>query len=176
LAFEPGEWAHIPTFQKPEVPPVVKAQKVVVGVGFIPFGLPGLLKDNHADADVILIFPFPPGAPHVQRNWKFVTEIDSVSQLRDDRSIRRIDVNDVPGCFLEIESITHQGAAKTVFAPYGPKPHSVAMCLFSVAHDCDVFYTQPRFYHPEYSFGRAMENGLPKGSAYLIKCAGKQLY
>jgi hypothetical protein len=176
LAFEPGEWAHIPTFQSLDVPPLKKAEKVIVGVGFIPFGLPGLLKDNHADADVVLIFPFPPGAPHVQRNWQFVTEIDSVSQLGDDRNIRRIHINDMPACYCEIDATSNNGSSRTVFAPYGPKPHSLAMCLFSIAHECDVFYTQPRFYHPEYSSGIALENGRPKGTAYLVKLDGAMLY
>jgi hypothetical protein len=177
LAFEPGDWAHLPTYQSMDVPPVKKAEKVIVGVGFIPFGLPTLLKDNHADADVVLIFPFPPGAPSAQRTWKFVAEIENVAPLRDDRNIRRVDVADLPACYGEICALTDNGQKKTVFAPYGPKAHAAAMALFALKHGSDVFYTQPRYYHPEYTTGTAYDaEGRPKGSAYLVKRAGQALY
>ena len=176
LAYEPDNWAQLPTFQTLNVETNAKTDCVVVGVGFVPFGLPGLLRHDYSGAKVMLILPFPPGPPQAQRTWQFVYEIERECKLADDRQIVRVNAYDVAGCFDEINAITECGAKKTILAPYGPKPHSLAMCLYAIARDADVFYTQPRFYHPRYSSGIKRNADGPEGYAYALKLDGRNLY
>lgn len=180
LAFEPQEWSHLPLFQQESAPPAPRCSRVIVGVGFLPFRLPELLKHDYqdADAEIILILPFPPGPPQFQRNWQFVHEIDKACQLKHDRQIIRIDAYDVPGCFDRIAALADEvGAGETIFAPFGPKVHSLAMCLYASKFGCDVYYTQPKHYHPRYSEGiRRTPSGKPETYAYSLKLSGRTLY
>lgn len=176
LASEPQDWAVLPGFQKEEAPPTPKCIRVIVGVGFLPFRLPDLLKHDYQGAEVTLVLPFPPGPPQFQRNWRFIHEIEKTCPLKDERQIIRIDAQDASRCFDHLCSLTKEGVEDTVLAPFGPKPHSLGMCLFAIKYNCDVYYTQPTHYHPEYSTGMKMRNGKPDTTAYAIKLNGKILY
>ena len=175
LAENPLPWSHIPMFQRVEIPqPAIG--KAIVGVGFLPFGLPSLLKNDYSDADLTLLFPFPPGPPHYQRTWDFVREIEKFSPLRSTKQIVRVDVSDVPGCFDHLNNITDFGKIPSILAPYGPKTQSLAMALFAIKNNCDVFYTQPKQYHPNYSTGIKHTNDIPEVYSYCIKLDGVSLY
>lgn len=175
LAEEPLPWDHIPRFQNTEHPtPHVK--NAVVGVGFLPFGLPELLKDDYSDAEVKLIFPYPPGPPNYQRTWEFVRKIETFSPLESNNQIIRVDILDLPGCYKHLCALGRDGDEYTIFAPYGPKTHSLAMCLYATKYNCEVFYTQPKFYHPDYSKGISYVDALPETYAYCIKVNGNNLY
>ena len=65
-----------------------------------------------------------------------------------------------------------------VFAPYGTKSMSLAMCLYACSHpeNTDVCYTQPKSYNPQYSTGISMVNGVPDTFAYCIRLDGKDFY
>jgi hypothetical protein len=175
LAENPLPWSHIPMFQRCDVP-LPTIEKAIVGVGFLPFGLPSLLKNDYSNAEVTLLFPFPPGPPHYQRTWNFVREIEKFYPLNNRDQILRVDVNDVPGCFEHLKNITNDGNTPSILAPYGPKTHSLAMALFAIKNDCDVFYTQPKQYHPEYSSGIKHINGEPEVYSYCLKLDGNSLY
>jgi len=176
LAEDPKPWDYLPRYQHTETYPLPAVENAVVGVGFLPFGLPELLKDNYSDAKVTLLFPFPPGPPNYQRTWEFVREIEKFRPLEDDSQIIRIDVLDVPGCYQQISTLGDNGKKHTIFAPYGPKSHSLAMCLYAAKYDCDVFYTQPSSYHPDYSLGMKYINNAPETYAYCIKLNNNLLY
>lgn len=176
LAYDPESWAHLPTFQSQATDSTTKVDCVVVGVGFVPFGLPELLRHDYAGARAMLLLPFPPGPPQAQRTWQFVNDIEGECRLGEDRQIVRVHAFDVAGCFDQIDTITERGAKRTIFAPYGPKPHSLAMCLYALARDLDVFYTQPMFYHPDYSSGIKRTDEGPDGYAYALKINGRNLY
>lgn len=176
LAYDPENWAHLPTFQSDAIEPGVKVESVIVGAGFVPFGLPELLRHDYDGARVSLLLPFPPGPPQAQRTWQFVSDIEGECRLEDDRRIVRVSAYDVAGCFEQIDAITERGARRTVFAPYGPKPHSLAMCLYAIGRSLDVFYTQPTFYHPNYSTGIRKSDNVPIGYAYALKIGGRNLY
>lgn len=175
LAEEPLPWDYIPMYQCTTHPPP-KIRNAIIGVGFLPFGLPSLLKEEYAEAEVSLIFPFPPGPPNYQRTWEFVREIEALCPLEDDKNIIRVDALDVPNCYRNIRVLTDDGQNSAIFAPYGPKPHSLAMCLFAVNHDCDVYYTQPKVYHPDYSVGINYVNNLPETYSYCVKLDGRNIY
>lgn len=178
LAYNAREWAQLPTFVANNVPPDPPIEKLVVGVGFLPFGLPDLLKHHYHElsAKITLILPFPSHPTAVQRAWEFVRHIDAETRLETTEQIQRVDANDLAGCFDRLNRATRGGARKTVYAPYGPKPHSVAMCLHAISTGSEVFYTQPAYYHPEYTTGIRLENSKPAGHAYLIKWNGHNLY
>lgn len=177
LAEEPTPWAHLPMFQRIVSGPFdKKPTNAIIGVGFLPFGLAELLKGDYDNAHVNLIFPFPPGPPNYQRTWEFVRNIETHYPLKNDSQIIRVDALDTPGCYRHLFTLTDGGSDQSIFAPYGPKPHSLAMCLFAIKYDCDVYYTQPRVYHPDYCTGMKQIDGLPETYAYCLKLNGRNLY
>lgn len=177
LAFDAKEATHLSTFVNDSVNES-SVKHVIVGVGFLAFGLPEWLKKTYSDsnAKVSLIFPFPSTPSSVQKAWEFVRRIEPNVSLKDYRQIARVAVNDISGCFDRISSITSRGSESTVFAPFGPKAHSVAMCMHAVKMDASAYFTQPSYYHPDYSTGYKVDNGLPAGCVYALKINGRNLY
>ncbi len=177
LAEEPMPWAHLPMFQR-----VVenfaheKPRNAIIGVGFLPFGLAELLKGDYQNVRINLIFPFPPGPPNYQRTWEFVRNIEAHYPLSRDNQIIRVDALDTSACYQNLCTITDNGNDVSIFAPYGPKPHSLAMCLFAINYNCDVYYTQPRVYHPDYCTGIKEIDDIPATYAYCLKLNGRNLY
>ena len=177
LAFDPQDWSYLPLFQREVAPDEASSNRVIVGVGFLPFQLPELVTHDFEGAEITLILPFPPGPPQYQRNWQFVHEIYGTSWPGNERRlIRRVDATDSSGCFDHLGSIARDEAERAILAPFGPKPHSLAMCLFAIKHGCDVYYTQPSYYHPQYSTGMKVSGGRPLTYAYLIRNSGTDLY
>lgn len=179
LAYNPGEWGQLPTFIGDGSQNARQLEKIIVGVGFIPFGLPELIKNTYQNpnkADLSLIFPFPSSPQNIRRGWEFVRQIEVSLPLNDDAKICRVAANDLSGCFDRLQLITRKGTLPAIFAPYGPKPHSVAMCLQAINMEAEVYYTQPAYYHPEYSIGMAQSDGLTLGYAYAIKLNDVDLY
>jgi len=179
LAYNPGDWGQLPTFIGDGDKDAKQVEKIIVGVGFIPFGLPELLKNTYQNpnkADISLIFPFPSSPQNVRRGWEFVRQIEVSLPLSDEARICRVAANDLSGCFDRLQLITRKGVLPAIFAPYGPKPHSVAMCLQAINMGAEVYYTQPAYYHPEYSIGIAQDGGTPLGYAYAIRLNDVDLY
>lgn len=177
LAYEPDEWKHIQTFAPPPAGHDKPIRRIVVGAGFLPFSLPDWLKKDYSKGDiqVAMLFPFPAPPANVKRSWEFVRQIEVGLPLRDERQLARVNANDISGCFDRIGTITRHGTLGTIFAPFGPKAHSIAMCLQAIKMDAQVLYTQPKYYHPEYTTGIKMEDGLPAGFAYAIR-VNKQMF
>jgi hypothetical protein len=178
LAYNPQDWAHIHTFGGPVDDTPRTEKRVIVGAGFLPFGLPDLLRKDYTDRniEVSVLFPFPATPASVKRSWEFVRKIELDISLKDDRQLVRVGASDLSGCFDRINGITRDGSIPTVFAPYGPKAHSVAMCLKAIQMDAEVLYTQPTFYHPEYTTGVTLDDGVPAGYAYAVRVNGRALY
>jgi|ERR1043165_3643271 hypothetical protein len=169
LSGNPESWSHLPLFG-PIVHPEPDFDMAFVGVGFMPFALPRLLLGKYSSIPVKFLFPFPPGPPNFQRTWEFMRKIEKDYKLKDTDSIIRVDSNNATDTFDFIYHETNQGKHRALFAPYGPKPTSLAMCLFAIKHNSSVFYTQPRFYNPEYS------KGVGKIYSYCVRLNGKNLY
>ena len=77
--------------------------------------------------------------------------------------------------------LTNEGHRHAVLAPFGPKPLSLAMCMYGI--DCrrrkwpvEIGYTQPTAYSDEYSTGVALRDGEPVIHAYCLKLDGRNLY
>lgn len=178
LAYDPEDWAHIQTFGPAAEGPEKSVKRVIVGAGFLPFSLPELLKKdyNESGIQVSVLFPFPAPHANIKRSWEFVRKIEVDLMLKDERQLARVGANDLSGCFDRIDSITRNGSIGTVFAPYGPKAHSIAMCLQAMKMNAQVIYTQPTFYHPEYTTGIKLEDGVPAGFAYAVRVNSLLLY
>jgi hypothetical protein len=150
---------------------------VVVGIGFEPLGVSNLFTELKLGR-IRLLFPFPPGPPAFIRNWMFVKLIEDMTDTREIAPPDRIGIHlfDCPQIFDAIGEISESGTRTVALAPYGPKPMSLAMCLFSIAAGeagrprVPVYYSQPRRYALDYS------TGVRDVSAYCVKLAGRNLY
>jgi hypothetical protein len=157
---------------------------LAVGIGFEPLLLPSLFDQIKCE-QVRLLFPFPPGPPGYQRNWAFVKSIDDMMEDRSSRSLDRIQLHmhDCPQIFDALRKMTDSGKQTSALAPYGPKPMSLAMCLFALAANdagknrVPVYYAQPKRYMTDYSTGiRMLPGGEMDIQAYCIKLNSKKLY
>jgi len=166
LSDDPEPWYPLPLFRT-TAHPEPHYELAFVGTGFMPFSLPKLLKDNHSEISLRLFFPFPPGPPNYQRSWEFIRKIEKHYIFKDHDHIVRVDALDINGTYNYLKSATDNGDKKCLFAPYGPKPISLAMCLFAIRHDAPVFYTQPKYYNPDYS------TGAKETLAYPIRLFGR---
>jgi hypothetical protein len=173
LAENPEPWRHIPLFA-PRFPEE-KVKVLIVGLGFETLGLPDLLEHDYHDVNVRLFFPFPPGPPNFQRTWEFVRrlEIGLASKSLEPIRVPALDISDA---FDHILSVTDAGKMYSCLAPYGPKPLSVAMCLYAAQSDNPIYYTQPRIYNPDYCSGIKQIHGHHATYGYCIRLQGKSLY
>jgi hypothetical protein len=167
LSEDPHDWSHIPLFQLDD--PDQEFEIAIVGIGFMPLGLSHLLKDKFSKIDVKFLFPFPPGPPTYQRTWNFLNQMDSLSKI-DIKQVYRLNSLSVSDTFDKIQALTNFGKKRVLFAPYGPKSMSLAMCLFACQTDSAVYYTQPTLYNPLYSMGSK------ESFAYVVKANGINLY
>jgi hypothetical protein len=169
LSEEPEPWYPLPLFMQTAFPEE-SYELAIVGTGFMPFSLPKLLKDKHSEITLKLLFPFPPGPPNYQRSWEFVRKIEKHYNLKEDDKIIRVNSLDVCDAFDHICSAANFGQAKVLFAPYGPKPISLSMCIYASITASPVYYTQPKYYNPNYSIG------IKDCLGYCIKLKGRNLY
>jgi hypothetical protein len=174
LAEDHQPFAHLPLFGPREFPerPV---GVVIVGVGFVRLGLHELLQLYRERVDVRALLSFPPGQPGFARNWDFIRELE-VGVPGGLGSPTRIEGYDVPDIFDHIVEFTGRNSQQAVFAPFGPKSMSLAMCLYARLANSSVYYTQPTVYHPEYSTGVKTINGGPVSYAYCLRIDGRDLY
>ena len=96
--------------------------------------------------------------------------IEKSSPVKTTDSIIRLDSNNMPDAFDFIHKETNGGNKNAIFAPYGPKPMSLAMCIYATLAGSPVYYTQPMYYNPKYSTG---DNDC---FAYCITLNKKLLY
>ena len=175
LAEDPQTWLPLPLFGPQKFPePEVKV--ALVGVGFIAFGLPELLRNEYSKASVKLFFPFPPGPPTYQRTWEFVRQIEKYFPLQSSNQIIRVGALDVSTTFSHICNETSDGTKNAIFAPYGPKPISLAMCVYASLTNSPVYYTQPKTYNPDYCTGIKYINGIPEIYGYSLRLGGRNFY
>jgi len=181
----PGRYYDGPLAEdhKPLAPlPLFRAQRVgdkvdvvIVSVGFMPLGLADFLEKYKNQVETKTLFPFPPGPPGFQRNWRFI------NALRRDypeavKSPIRVDGHDVSDAFNHIRMITGDGKNRCEFGPFGPKPLSLAMCLYARLSRSVVRYTQPTVYHPQYTTGIRTVEGRPSIHTYCVRLNGVDLY
>lgn len=176
LAEDHEKGRYLPLFA-PQQYPDRKIQVIIVGVGFVQLGISDLLESFRSDAKIKLLFPFPPGPPSFQRTWGFLRNIDQYID-KEERNCRPVfvDVKDASDSFDYICSATDNGNIYGILAPYGPKPMSLAMCIFAANTGIPVYYSQPKVYNPDYCIGVKDSNGVPETYAYCIRLEGRDYY
>ncbi len=179
LAENPDPWEALPGFRVS--PRDENDRSVVVGIGYEPLGLPDLVDSGRFDeAQITFLFPFPAQSDRVIRNWRFIRGIFPNPDLGR-LEIRRVDGINVPEVFQTLSGIGDSGQHGLTLAPVGPKPVSLAMALYAAKHSnpptqTGVYYTQPTYYNPDYSYGIRTIDGHPALNAYCIKLNGQLLY
>lgn len=181
LAEDPERWKAFPMFGA--TPPSTNADvKLLISVGYQPLKLHEIVDGIRYNANNIeLLLPFPSVHPGFLKNWEFILQIRrEVPELKAN-SIKRISTTNTPLAFERIAAMTNYGKVHSVLAPFGPKPISLAMCLYGIAcraNDIpiEIGYTQPQVYSDEYSTGVATINGEPQTTAYCIRLGGRNLY
>ena len=179
LAENPEGWNPLPGFIPPRPEPAEKI--LVIGLGYEPLGLPELYGSGlFSNTQIKLLFPFPAKPSSVARNWDFARLLEPVPGNAAS-NIERVDSVNLPDTFDRLVSITDAGSKYAVLAPFGPKPLSLAMCLFASAYSQaskrpSVFYTQPTVYNPHYSTGVATRGGEACINAYCIRLNGVNLH
>jgi hypothetical protein len=170
----PGLYTSAHLAEDPEIPeplpgfgPSVRdPDKLIVAVGFEPLGLSQLLGEyRDRNRELLYLLPFPPGQPYSRRVWETVLNIGWPGEHR----IRRVPALDMFGTIRALLSATASNDDKrisAVLAPYGPKPTSLAMCVYASYFGSACYYTQPRVYHPDYSMGRG------SAWAYCLRLSG----
>jgi hypothetical protein len=149
----------------------------IVGLGFDAPGLIQVLEGGDV-RNVEFLFPLPAPPPFFGRNWDSLRHAShSINEMR----IKTTGVStvDMPAVFEELCACGQRGNRRAVLAPYGPKPVSLAMCLYTLAvgpEHASVIYTQPKYYHPQYSHGVATDAGGPVVYAYPVRLGGKNMF
>jgi hypothetical protein len=150
----------------------MKQDYLVISIGFEALGLRPLILSLYRERNVNLrvVLPFPAPIETVRRQWNTLREI-----MEDDPAnlvMAHVAVAatwDTELVYDQLVRWSDQGEVLT-FAPYGPKPHTLAMALFAMKNDLSLWYTQPKVYHPDYSLG------MGKTRWYLMKWDGVQCF
>lgn len=171
LAEDPAAWTYLPTFLPPFPEP--EERQIIVGLGYEALGLRNVVQGKK---HLHFLFPFPSLSAGVRRNWEFVRRLGVEA-----KHLERVHIYDVSEIFDRISALTNYGTKYAILAPYGPKPLSLAMCLYAVAYQTHdnrptVYYTQPRVYNPDYTSGVKMDRGVPRIHAYCLRLQGSDLY
>lgn len=166
------EWAHLPLFGTHSSGAAIK--QLVVGVGFQALGLHSYLK-GASGLDLKLLVPFPAPTSAFMRSWDLLRQIEQGGSP-ESFTRYRAGARDPSDTFDRLVSLRNSSQRGIALAPFGPKPMSLGMCLFACLTNCEVFYTQPSVYHPDYTLGVAMRDGLPEVYAYSVRIDGRNLY
>ncbi len=124
----------------------------IVSVGYMAFNLGDLLEQQRGRTAKFL-FPFPPGSPGFRRSWRLLHDLSQGMDLQTE--IKRINSMDMFSALDWLKDIKQGTSGNIDMIPIGPKPHALAMGLaFPFMGDsAEISYSQPRLYHPDYSFG-----------------------
>lgn len=172
LAEDPAPWEAIPTYapvRMPEDPMEI----VFLGVGYIPLGFGEILKNELASLKICPLLPVPPFS---NRNWSFISSIESGLREGVVEEPIRIDARNASEAFDHMMAISKSGTTTGIVAPFGPKPLSLAMALFTLVSGYSAYYTQPRVYLPDYSTGVADDAGDSLIWTYCIRIEGNDYY
>ncbi len=89
---------------------------------------------------------------------------------------------DLPQNFNALKRVTDNGSRTSLVAPYGPKPVSLAMCLFALAAESagkpevPAYYAQPTRYALDYTTGIHANTQGPIVYGYPTRLNTRELY
>lgn len=152
LAEDYSEWMTLPLFA--DLNQTSKDLGVMVGVGHLPMGSPEPLNDFARSATIHLFLPFPGSYRSYYLTWRFVSDLlHLIGRKTDNVTICNVNARDASTLFDHLKNNYDVSTPPPIIVPYGPKPFSLAMALFSCKNNCPVYYTQPKTYHSNYSIG-----------------------
>lgn len=164
LAEDPMSCDYLPGFASALHP---RGDTLVLSIGYESLGIQSLLETCDVKRQNIkTIMSSPSDVESTKREWRTLREVISgdPAQLMA-KNLTVIPLHDVEAVYQQLQT-WDQDANGLSLAPFGPKPHSLAMVLFAMHNNCSLFYTQPKSYNPDYSTGR----GNPW--AYVLKWDG----
>lgn len=148
------------------------ATSLIVGVGYVAFDINQLIEQVQA-VNLHFMFPFPPGSPAYRRNWRLIRQLMPEAPIP--LEIQRIHAMDMFAALDWLKQVGDDAGGQLNMVALGPKPHSLAMGLASLAvgETSQVMYSQPKIYHPNYSMGVAVNaSGHPEIYAYCLRRNG----
>lgn len=171
-----AEWDTLPFFA--DFNENIKKDVVFIGVGHMPMSSLNPIQDIASSDKLRLFFPFPGHPDSFMLTWKFVFDIKESFPERQVPPTTRVSAINCSELYdyLVVFSSDLATRENVLLAPYGPKAFSLAMALFATNFNSPVYYTQPRFYYPDYSSGIAEINGIPKITAYALILQNRRIY
>lgn len=165
LASDLDPCSNLPGFADPLVRP---DRTIVISIGFEQLNLAALIDSFAEDVRrTKILLSFPPDGIFSRRQWAVIRHIMGDSNISHMTEI-------VPA--LDVERVCTRlynwldESSGLIFAPFGPKPHTLAFALCAIQHDFGLYYTQPKAYHPDYS------SGMGPSWAYVVKWDGYPCY
>lgn len=175
LSGNPDKLDSLPCF--PAIDLDSSSHTLVVSIGHSELGLVSAFEEKAPELELQVLFPFPPGPPSIEKNWRFMNSIQSLGFKNKPVDPIRVSAANLSDAYDYIAGISEGNKKNLILAPYGPKPISVAMCLYAIQSGTPVVYTQPRSYNPNYSSGAGrIENGDSATYGYWIVIGGKNLF
>lgn len=167
LSQDPMSYDHLPGFAAAPPP---AGDTLVVSVGFEALNLRALYEVyQESQLEYRLLMAFPPDGEIIRREWRTLFQIEQNAKKIDRQNIEVVAAYDTEQAFRILEN-WNKDRSGLAFAPFGPKPHSLAMTLFSIKHQTGMYYSQPKSYNPDYSIG----SGITR--AYVVKWDGVHCY
>jgi hypothetical protein len=164
-------WKNLPGFGGG----VTEKETLIVSIGFLVESLNRYLSDNPDHGKVKMLIPFPASLAVLRRTWNSVADLEN-GQDNTKFEKYRVDTLDMSVSFDHIKSLADNSSSPIAFAPFGPKPISMAMCIYASQANSSVYYPQPTIYHPEYSKGIKDDDPHAAVSGYWVKHEGENLY
>ncbi|MFM0504294.1 hypothetical protein [Paraburkholderia caffeinilytica] len=176
LAGRTNALTELPGSRGPKAPLEITPGVLIISVGYLPFDLSQAAETLATDVPKQVVFPFPTSIQNYRRNWDSLQAIfnDDARLIPDPI---RVDGRDVSYAFDVILEQTNNGKTAANLYPFGPKTHSLALGLYSLAcNNAALWYAQPTEYNPQYSSGIRMLSDVPEIYGYLVKHNGVNLY
>ncbi len=140
---------------------------LVISLGFEKFNMDSLLEKYSDNNRVKFLLNFPPNGEYFRRQWKILREL--MGSWDAMRHLEVVPALDVEQLYLTLDKLSKDSNG-LMFAPFGPKTHSLGMVLFAIRHDCGLIYSQPQSYSPEYS------RGIGDSWGYVVRWDGIPCY
>lgn len=173
LAENSDDWDHLPLFSGAYTHS--KPRMMIINVGFEGLGLQEQVDHGEGGLPIKLLLPFPASPQAFRRSWELVRRLQK-NRSRDHFQTYLTNASEVSDAFDRLVSLTDNGSLRAVLAPFGPKPISVAMCIFATLTESQVFYTQPKVYHPNYSYGVGDVSGSPAVWGHCLRFDSRDYY
>lgn len=176
LAAELNPMLGLPGMSPDSVNMTLDPKLFIASIGYLPFDVQELEQQFNGRIPMEVIFPFPSTNPAYQRNWELMQQLFS-DQNPGEKSPRRVDARDMSRVYDIIAMEDSRANGPVLLLPFGPKPHAAAMAIRAIQCGHEVYYTQPKYYNPDYSSGvKKHSSGEDESYAYWVRYDGEMLY